>query len=136
MLTHSLRMRAVPGIRTAPPPRHGPRGINHLAAAHADQTRAGGRQRAGADESLLRLPQAGWEVPAVQVRTSDGLAEGEVRRQRLADRVERVDVAPHALEDALGVVALLVAGGGALVQPPGGDPLVVAVDVELIDRKS
>src|SRR5215218_5443239 len=30
MLAHSLRMRAAPGIRPAPPPRHGPRGINRL----------------------------------------------------------------------------------------------------------
>src|SRR5215218_9879850 len=30
MLAHSLRMRAAPGIRPAPPPRHGPRGITHL----------------------------------------------------------------------------------------------------------
>src|SRR5215217_9099546 len=43
MLAHSLRMRAAPGIRPAPPPRHGPRGINHLAAYHLQ-----GRRRLGA----------------------------------------------------------------------------------------
>src|SRR5918995_3962632 len=42
LLAHSLRMRAAPGIRPAPPPRHGPRGIDHLAAAAQRDARAAG----------------------------------------------------------------------------------------------
>src|SRR6185437_10470822 len=102
---------------------------DNLRTASRHEPRADLGQVARGDESLLLGAEGLAELPAVEVRARYLVAELEPRCERVADRLERMDVLAHARDQLLrgfgGMVAVpFVAVCPALLEPPCGRALV------------
>src|SRR5688500_13873434 len=103
MLAHSLRMRAAPGIRPAPSPRHGPREITHLDSGPDSDT--GGTHGLGFLDRARVPAAAGLDA---RIRARGDLADRDDLRPARRRRVPAADRA--------------AAGAGARARPVGGAP--------------